>query len=96
MQKELFLLAAIGIAVGLLSAYYYLQFVASFQFEEQNRIVPTRSTLSRDERLAVTYIEATLWVAPLLGPTILPVFQVISEAAVTCGNASDLPLMRLF
>ena len=60
MQKELFLLAAVGIAVGLLSAYYYLQFVASFQFEEQNRIVPTRCILSQDERLAVTYVEAAL------------------------------------
>jgi NADH:ubiquinone oxidoreductase subunit 2 (subunit N) len=85
MQKELFLLAAIGVAVGLLSAYYYLQFVASFQFEEQNRITPTRCALSEDGRLAVTFVEAGLWVSPLLGPAMLPFFAVVAEAASIAG-----------
>jgi NADH-quinone oxidoreductase subunit N len=91
MQKELFLLAGIGIAVGLLSAYYYLQFVTSFQFEEQNRVIPARCALSEDERLTVSYVEAALWISPFLGPTILPVFQVIAEAASVCAAADVAP-----
>jgi len=83
MQKELFFLAAVGIGVGLLSAYYYLQFVVSFQFEEQNRVVPTRCLLSRRDRAALTAAEACLWVAPALAPLALPLFQMIAEAAST-------------
>jgi len=58
MQKDLILLAIIGIAVGLLSAYYYLQFITTTQFEEQYRIIPTRSILPASGRTAVTLIEA--------------------------------------
>ena len=60
MQKKLFIFAATALGSGLLSAYYYLQFVTSFQFEEQNRVVPTRCFLSQDDRTAVTFLEATL------------------------------------
>jgi len=86
MQKELFFLAAVGVGVGLLSAYYYLQFVVSFQFEERNRIVPTRAMLSREGRTAVAFVEACLWISPALSPQLLPVFAIAADAAVTSGN----------
>jgi NADH:ubiquinone oxidoreductase subunit 2 (subunit N) len=87
--KYLYIPAAIGVAVSLLGAYYYLQFVTTALFEAVNRVYPIRVLLPARVRIFVPTLEAILLLSPLSAPLIIAAMSAI----VIAVSATDLYLM---
>jgi len=60
MEKGLFVPVIIGLAVSLVTAYYYLRIIKTFWFEEDIAIKPSVLLLSSEQRTLLSILEATL------------------------------------
>lgn len=52
--------AVVALGVSLIGAYYYLRFIKTFWFEEDNEVKPIRCNLSATQRAAVVAAETVL------------------------------------
>jgi len=60
MNKGLFVPVAVGLAVSLITAYYYLRIIKTFWFEEDIAVKAPLVLLSSTQRMLLSLLEASL------------------------------------
>jgi NADH-quinone oxidoreductase subunit N len=93
MDKGLFVPVIVALAVSLITAYYYLRVIKTFWFEEDIAIKAPTLLLSAHQRTLLSLLEASLWVAAVFAPSLLPALtEVIATLAVCADTAvGELP-----
>ncbi len=89
MDKGLFVPVIVALAVSLITAYYYLRVIKTFWFEEDIAIKAPTLLLSVHQRTLLSLLEASLWVAAVFAPALLPALtEVIATLAVCADTAA--------
>jgi NADH-quinone oxidoreductase subunit N len=88
MDKLLFIPVVVALVASLISAYYYLRVIKTFWFEEDIAVKTPTLLLSGDQRVLLSVLEASLWVAAVFAPWILPALTDVIATLVVCADTS--------
>jgi NADH:ubiquinone oxidoreductase subunit 2 (subunit N) len=91
MDKFLFIPVVAALVSSLIAAYYYLRVIKTFWFEEDIAVKTPALLLSGDQRVLLSVLEASLWVAAVFAPWILPALTDVIATLVVCADTSTLP-----